>query len=90
MRLDDFVLCNSVIFPECIKLDVDGHELEVLIGAESTLADPRCKSIIFENDETDPVTPQIRAFLEEKGFTLRGKNHHQGSNEIYDLVYVKR
>lgn len=89
MRLDDFVLCSSVIFPDCIKLDVDGHELEVLMGAEATLADPRCKSIILENDENDPITPQISAFIEKKGFTLQKKNYHHGSDGIYDLVYAK-
>ena len=89
MRLDDFVSCGSVLFPECIKIDVDGHELEVFKGAELVLADPRCRSIIFEIDEQDHVTPKVCGFIEEKGFILKNKNYHQGSSGIYDLVYTK-
>ena len=89
MKLDDFVSSSSVLFPECIKIDVDGHEMEVFIGASATLADPRCKSIIFEIDENDPVTKKICEFIEGKGFVLQKKNFHIGSEGIYDLVYSK-
>ncbi len=89
MRLDDFVKSGNILFPECIKIDVDGHEMEVFIGASETLADPRCKSIIFEIDEQDPITSKICSFIEEKGFVLQKKNYHKGSDGIYDLVYSK-
>ncbi len=89
MRLDDFVSCANVLFPECIKIDVDGHELEVFKGAELVLEDPRCRSIIFEIDEHDRVTSSMLAFVEEKGFILQKQNHHRGSNGVYDLVYTK-
>ena len=73
MRLDDFVSSANVLFPECLKIDVDGHELEVFKGAELVLEDPRCRSIIFETDEHDRVTPSILAFVEKKGFILQKK-----------------
>jgi FkbM family methyltransferase len=89
MRLDDFVSRNSVLFPECIKIDVDGHELEVLMGAQATLSDPRCKSIIFEIDKDDPITHQICEFIERKGFILQKENHHRYSGGVCDLVYIR-
>ena len=89
MKLDDFVASNNVHFPECIKIDVDGHEMEVFIGASKTLSDSRCKSIIFEIDDNDSITSEICEYIEKKGFVLQKKNYHKGSDGLFDLVYIK-
>ena len=46
--LDDFVLSESVDFPNHIKIDVDGSEGEILEGMKSVMRDNRMKSIMIE------------------------------------------
>lgn len=59
-RLDEFDLT-----PDFIKIDVQGHELEVLHGAAATLQ--RCHPLLLiENPEDEQET----AFLETLGYTI--------------------
>jgi FkbM family methyltransferase len=65
-RLDD------VISPDCaiglLKLDVEGHEIQALKGAESLLSAHRVRDIVFEEHEAPP-TP-VTQHLESLGYTL--------------------
>lgn len=49
-RLDDLVEHFGLPVPTHAKIDVDGYELEVLDGAERTLACPEWRSILIELD----------------------------------------
>ncbi len=44
----DGVLAGRV--PALIKIDVEGHELAVLMGAQATLADTRLKAVLMETN----------------------------------------
>jgi FkbM family methyltransferase len=46
--LDDLVSQFDLPFPNHIKLDVDGAEVEILRGARKTLSDPRVKTVLAE------------------------------------------
>ena len=65
-RLDDVVSDTSVI--GMLKIDVEGHEFEVLRGAERLLKDHRVRDVIFEEMERPP-TPATR-LLESLGYTV--------------------
>lgn len=46
--LDDLVNDRYFKFPNFIKIDVDGHELEIISGAQKVLLDSRLKGLIIE------------------------------------------
>ncbi len=51
--IDAFVSQNSEIFPNHIKIDVDGIEDKILAGGTNTLKDDRLKSVLIEIDESN-------------------------------------
>jgi FkbM family methyltransferase len=72
MTLDYFV--EQTEFPNHIKIDVDGHELKVLQGAEKTLADPRVKSVLIEMNEEGHHFEAICALVIKHGFHIAEKS----------------
>lgn len=65
-RLDEFLPAPMTV--GVCKIDVEGHELSVLKGAEQALARRAIRDIIFEdfNPKPSPVTK----FLDRHGFTI--------------------
>ena len=51
-----------------LKLDVEGHELQLLEGAQNLIASGNIRDILFEEFGTPP-TP-LSQFLEDNGYTL--------------------
>ncbi len=69
-RLDDLVGDRKV---QLLKIDVEGHELEVLRGAESLLSDSHVRDVVFEDHGIYPTPPMT--FLEERGMTVLTLRH---------------
>jgi len=46
--IDDFILHFDVPFPNHLKIDIDGIQEKVVLGARNTLRDPRLKTIMIE------------------------------------------
>lgn len=67
-RGDDLVAWGALPSPQVIKLDVEGHEAEVLRGLYAVLRSRECYEVIFE-DALDVVTEPKR-LLEEAGYHL--------------------
>ena len=59
-------LVRSNAFPTHIKIDVDGHEGEILDGAKEVLSDIRLKSILVEFNNNLECAERIK---KEYGFT---------------------
>jgi FkbM family methyltransferase len=80
VRLDDLVERFGMPVPTLAKIDVDGYELEVLRGAERTLARPELRSIIVELDagETDRNTA-IKTLLAKAGFDSAVRHSREAS-----------
>jgi FkbM family methyltransferase len=66
--VDGFVQIDGVLFPNHIKIDIDGNEDKLLAGAKKTLTDPRIKSLMFELQPLN--SEQIKKEIEALGFDL--------------------
>ena len=71
VRLDDLMERFGIPVPTHAKIDVDGYELEVLRGAERTLARPEWRSIIIELDPDESERNlAIQELLTNAGFDV--------------------
>jgi hypothetical protein len=73
VRLDDYVRTNSLPFPDLMKLDVEGYELEVLSNATECMK--HCQFIILEVSFIErhigqPLFHEILPFMASQGFEL--------------------
>lgn len=62
ISLDEFLATFKVPFPNHIKMDIDGIQEKVIIGARKTFADPRLKSAMLEST---PVKGQYNFMMQE-------------------------
>lgn len=67
LKLDSMIDEFHFPTPNFIKIDVDGHELDILDGAEKTLARSELSSILIECNGEENKN-KINFFLEKKGF----------------------
>ncbi len=67
-RLDDVL--SDIEKVQLAKIDVEGHELKVLRGADSILSEKRIVHIVFESHE--PFPNPLTDFLNEKGYRIFG------------------
>lgn len=51
-----------------LKIDVEGHELAVLKGAQGLLGSGRIRDILFEEEQ--PLPTPVTGFLEDQGYTI--------------------
>lgn len=70
------------LFPHCIKIDVDGTELEVLEGGRKTLSAPSVRSIIIEMPLEADLQGRCRKLLEGAGLR-REWSSTQSPNEVW-------
>ena len=93
-RLDTLMATQSTPGPYLLKVDVDGHEMEVLAGATDTLS--QCNVVVIEAPLSRGNIPDffIRAnFLMEHGFYLMDivdLAYYGGVLWQVDLVFVRR
>jgi len=63
--LDNIIKSYHINKPNHIKIDVDGHDYEVLLGGENIFQNDSLRTILIErNDDQD----KIRALVEKHGF----------------------
>ena len=95
LSIDDFIETFNPPFPNHVKLDVDGLELNILKGARVTLRDERIRSLIVEisvSQENDFGVALSQ--LEEAGFRFVSKGAIQGTsadsaaNHLFERTYV--
>ncbi len=86
IRLDDAVEFFGLPVPTHVKLDVDGPELNVLEGAQSTLADRRWRTLLVEIDRgRDGNEAAIDSLLGGHGFEIRETYRDQSERPMYRL-----
>lgn len=84
--LDLVVATLNLPYPEAMKIDVDGNELRVLLGAEICLS--HCLSLQVETDDDLPMSQQVEPFLEARGFKVTDRRRH-GSGPISNVRFSK-
>ena len=65
-KLDDMIDNRTVV--NVLKIDVEGHELTVLKGAQQLIQNKQITNIVYEDHE--PYPSEIAAFLASKGYTI--------------------
>lgn len=86
-RLDDLVVQFKFKLPNCIKIDVDGSELEVLYGANDILESPGLRTLLVEVDEKISFSNEIFQFMESKGFMLHAK-YPRGQADTFNCIWL--
>ncbi len=84
IRLDDYLAENNVERVDVMKLDIEGHELQALRGAETALSEHRIGAVTLEAMDAHGDTARPRELLE--GFGYRWTPLGEGSsspNEAY-------
>ena len=79
--MDNLIEQFKMPIPDHIKIDVDGIELMILKGAETTLANSNVKSILLELQKGDAETSAAVQFLRSRGCEFHSK--HQDRNYIF-------
>ena len=69
INLDTF-LDKSISLPNHIKIDVDGNEKLILMGAKELLKNKKLKSILIEFDETREDYESSKTLILQSGFEL--------------------
>jgi len=90
VSLDDLTGRFSLAFPNHIKIDVDGIEELIIDGAQSTLADPRLKSVLVEIFTHKGNASRINETFQKSGFILHNADlikHEAGI--VQNFIYKK-
>ena len=72
--IDDFLSTFDIPFPNYVKIDVDGIEHQIILGAQKTLSDKRLFSILIELDNGRIDYSQTIKIIENAGFRLFSKH----------------
>ena len=97
VTLDQLRRERAIEGPILLKIDVQGAELDVLAGAQDTLADTECvvlETSLFEFFRGAPLIDQIVAYMSERGFAVYDVLALQyrpfdGALMMVDLAFVK-
>lgn len=93
--IDDFVRQFNPLFPNHIKIDVDGIENKIIKGAKHTLSDRRMKSILVELDSgRESCCKEVMGVIEEAGMKFIKKQHapmfDRGQfSDSYNYIFVR-
>jgi FkbM family methyltransferase len=86
-RLDDLIAGFNLPKPNHMKIDVDGHELEVLKGCENLLGSGIIKTILIEIDKNCASSPEIITILEKNKFRIH-KIYPHGDGIISNYIFT--
>jgi FkbM family methyltransferase len=88
-RLDDLVSHFGLPQPTLLKLDVDGAELSVLLGAAETLRNAELRSVLVELREADERSLAVERLLAAAGFNEVASRVHAGG-EVRNAIWSRR
>jgi FkbM family methyltransferase len=87
ISMDQFL--NMVnLFPDYIKIDVDGAEQSIIAGMSETVQNPRLKSVVVE--VSDKSEPGITEFFAKAGFKIEFERRFEGEETIYKNIIFTR
>jgi FkbM family methyltransferase len=86
--LDTLVKDYHFPLPQYIKLDVDGAEYSVLLGALETLKTGTIKSILVEVRAINQQDEMVVKYLTAMGYELASR-HNRGDGIIWNYIFVR-
>ena len=92
VTLDEFTLQHGIQSIDVLKIDVEGGELQVLLGSKSIFQEGRVSVVQYEshNDDLRPSQQiQIETFLTGYGFVEYSSIRH-AFGDFSDKIYVKK
>jgi FkbM family methyltransferase len=97
VRLDDVPEVAALPRPLLLKLDVQGYELEVLKGADATLADVEVvlmEVALLPYNKGAPLMPEVIAFMNARGFVpydICGQHRRVSDRALFqiDMIFAK-
>jgi FkbM family methyltransferase len=87
-RLDDLLSGFNLPQPNHMKIDVDGHELEVLKGCDNLLGSEMLKTILIEIDKNCASSHEIITILEKKKFKIKNIYPH-GDGILSNYIFTR-
>jgi FkbM family methyltransferase len=82
---------------DLLKIDTEGHEMQVLCGGAGLLADGRVESILAEatlagEDYTHTSMPTLQKYLASAGFVLAGIYDQESSRQLnyFNALFVRQ
>jgi FkbM family methyltransferase len=88
--IDHLVEHFGLPFPNHIKIDVDGGEMDVISGGRRTFRDARLQTVMIEIDESDPGgTAAVNEFMAASGF-VAAERFSLMSKGIKNVLFVRK
>jgi FkbM family methyltransferase len=87
ISLDDFVKLTD-LYPDYIKIDVDGPEQSVLSGMAETVKNKRLKSVVIEVSDTSELP--ITEFFQEAGFKIASERRWEENERYFKNIIFTR
>lgn len=93
--IDEFCRYFDLDVPNHIKIDVDGIEDKIVIGAQETLRSPQLRSVLIELDTKDTgCCERVMSITEKAGLELESKKHSERYvrgkySTIYNHIFVR-
>lgn len=89
ISLDQFISMTQ-LFPDYIKIDVDGAEESLVLGMAETVQNPRLKSVAIEVSSTSE--PAIASFFKNAGFTVEYERiwTEEGGTSFKNIIFTRR
>ena len=86
--LDEFTCTAGILFPNHIKIDVDGTESDIIAGMESVMRDERLKTIMIEIN-ADISQGEIERAIVECGLEEMMAEQWSGKN-TFNRLFVRK
>jgi FkbM family methyltransferase len=93
--IDDYVRQFNPLFPNHIKIDVDGIENKIIKGAKHTLSDKRIKSVLIELDSgRENYCKEVIESMEKAGMKFIEKKHapmfdKSQFSDCYNYIFMR-
>jgi FkbM family methyltransferase len=92
LQLDDLQTWD-IPMPQHMKIDVDGHEAKVLVGASLTLSSPRLKTVMLEIDHRiEGNEDAVMKMMKSGDFVEQGRWRraaHKPEHNVFNHLFVR-